>query len=172
MCSLCNKQFHIQRRVEHFHTAILLLGLHDLWPSFREWYHPSAILLSATFSQRVISALYDLSDVDFDLPVEGIDLDELWPSFVLWVDPYWVYSGTSLIWTPYRPKYLSWLVRCPYFRERIIYISCDSVKNVSWLTRCPLRGVPLYTCSLITSRVYDDVIFKNRKWLHNALLPA
>ena len=62
------------------------LGLHDLWPPFREWYHPSAILLSATLSQRVISALYDLSDVDFDLPVEGIDLDELWPSFVLWVD--------------------------------------------------------------------------------------
>ena len=56
-------------------------------PPFREWYHPSAILLSATLSQRVISALYDLSDVDFDLPVEGIDLDELWPSFVLWVDP-------------------------------------------------------------------------------------
>ena len=63
------------------------LGLHDLWPPFREWYHPSAILLSATLSQRVISALYDLCDVDFDLPVEGIDLDELWPSFVLWVDP-------------------------------------------------------------------------------------
>ena len=67
--------------------STLSLHVHDLWPPFREWYHPSAILLSATLSQRVISALYDLSDVDFDLPVEGIDLDELWPSFVLWVNP-------------------------------------------------------------------------------------
>jgi len=49
----------------------------------KEWYHSGAILLSAPLSQRVISALYDLSDVDFDLPVEGIDLDEMWPSFVL-----------------------------------------------------------------------------------------
>ena len=59
--------------------------MHDLWPLYREWYCSGAILLSAPLSQRVISALYDLSDVDFDLPVEGIDLDEMWPSFVLWV---------------------------------------------------------------------------------------
>jgi len=59
--------------------------MHDLWPLYREWYYSGAILLSAPLSQRVISALYDLSDVDFDLPVEGIDLDEMWPSFVLWV---------------------------------------------------------------------------------------
>ena len=50
---------------------------------YREWYGAGAILLSASLSQRVISALYDLSDVDFNLPVEGIDLDEMWPSFVL-----------------------------------------------------------------------------------------
>ena len=49
----------------------------------REWYHSSSVLTSPTHSQRLISALYDLSEVDFDLPSEGVDLDETWPSFVL-----------------------------------------------------------------------------------------
>ena len=31
-------------------------------------------------------------------------------------------SGISLIQTPLRPKYLSWLVRCPYFRGRKVCI--------------------------------------------------
>lgn len=48
----------------------------------RDWYFPSAILLTSVLSQRLISALYDLSDIGFDLPVEGLDLDEAWPSFV------------------------------------------------------------------------------------------
>ena len=51
--------------------------------TLREWYHSGAILLSSTFSQQVISALYDLGEVDFDLSFEGADLDETWPSFVL-----------------------------------------------------------------------------------------
>jgi hypothetical protein len=49
----------------------------------KEWYHPTSVLLSPAHSQRLISALYDLTDVDFDLPSEGVDLDETWPSFVL-----------------------------------------------------------------------------------------
>lgn len=41
-----------------------------------------AILLTPSLTQRLISALYDLSDVTFTLPVEGLDLDETWPTFV------------------------------------------------------------------------------------------
>ena len=52
-------------------------------PLHREWYHSTSVLLSPAHSQRLISALYDLSAVDFDLPAEGVDLDETWPSFVL-----------------------------------------------------------------------------------------
>ena len=62
-----------------------------------------------------------------------------------------VYSGTSLIWTPLGPKWLSWLVKCPCFKERIICIYIKSgLSQVSWLSkvslfqRCPLREVPLY----------------------------
>lgn len=49
----------------------------------REWYFPSAVLLLPSLAEKVISALYDLSEVDFHLPSEGIDLDEMWPSFVI-----------------------------------------------------------------------------------------
>ena len=51
----------------------------------REWYHPTSVLLSPAHSQRLIITLYDLSEVDFDLPSDGIDLNETWPSFVLLV---------------------------------------------------------------------------------------
>lgn len=49
----------------------------------REWYHASAVLLLPSFTQRILSALYDLSDVTFHLPLEGVELDEHWPSFAL-----------------------------------------------------------------------------------------
>ena len=49
----------------------------------REWYHASAVLLLSSFTQRILSALYDLSEVTFDLPLEGVELDEHWPSFAL-----------------------------------------------------------------------------------------
>ena len=49
----------------------------------REWYHASALLLEPSFNQRVLSVLYDLSEVTFDLPLEGLELDEHWPSFAL-----------------------------------------------------------------------------------------
>ena len=70
------------------------------------------------------------------------------------------YSGTSLIRTPLGPKQLTWLVRCPYFRKRIIciYIQLE-LSQVSWLTkvslfqRIPLREVPLYTNTLRTNIV-------------------
>ena len=47
----------------------------------REWYHVSAVLLLPSLTQRVLSALYDLSEVTFDLTLEGVELDEHWPSF-------------------------------------------------------------------------------------------
>ena len=49
---------------------------------YRDWYFSGAVLLTPVLSQRLISALYDLSDIDFTLPVGGLDLDETWPSFV------------------------------------------------------------------------------------------
>ena len=52
---------------------------------FREWYHASAVFLLPLLTQRILSALYDLSEVTFDLPLEGVELDEHWPSFALWV---------------------------------------------------------------------------------------
>ena len=52
-------------------------------PTLREWYHPAAIMLTGSFTQRLLTALYDLSDVTFDLPREGLELDETWPAFVV-----------------------------------------------------------------------------------------
>ena len=49
----------------------------------REWYHISAVLLLPSLTQRVLSALYDLSEVTFDLTLEGVELDDHWPSFTL-----------------------------------------------------------------------------------------
>jgi hypothetical protein len=49
----------------------------------REWYHISAVLLLPSLTQRILSALYDLSEVTFDLTLEGVELDEHWPSFTL-----------------------------------------------------------------------------------------
>ena len=49
----------------------------------REWYHVSAVLLLPSLSQRVLSSLYDLSEVTFDLPLDGVELDDHWPSFTL-----------------------------------------------------------------------------------------
>ena len=49
----------------------------------REWYHISAVLLLPSLTQRVLSALYDLSEVTFDLTLEGVELDDHWPSFAL-----------------------------------------------------------------------------------------
>jgi len=50
---------------------------------YREWYHPSALVLVESFVQRLLTVLYDLSDVTFELPQEGLELDETWPAFVL-----------------------------------------------------------------------------------------
>ena len=49
-----------------------------------------------------------------------------------------IYSGASLLWTPLGPKYL---VRCPYFRGRILCIYIKLwLSQASWLTRCPYFG--------------------------------
>ena len=66
------------------------------------------------------------------------------------------YSGTTLLWTPLGPKYLSRLVSCPYFRGRMIHVCIKVVLGqVPWFTmvslfqECPLRGVPLYICDAL-----------------------
>ena len=48
----------------------------------RDWYNPAAVFLNPSLSDRLVSSLYDLSSMEFDLPVKGINLEETWPSFV------------------------------------------------------------------------------------------
>ena len=49
------------------------------------------------------------------------------------------YSGTSLLWTPMEPKYLSWLVKCLYFRWRIAYIKLGLSHSGVLISGCPLK---------------------------------
>ena len=44
----------------------------------------------------------------------------------------YVHSGTSLMWAPLGRKYLSGLVRCPYFRRRIlcVYVKVGTESSV------------------------------------------
>ncbi|XP_019854093.1 PREDICTED: FYVE and coiled-coil domain-containing protein 1-like [Amphimedon queenslandica] len=48
----------------------------------KDWYQSGAVLLVPSLTERLISALYDLYDVTFSLPVDGLDLDDAWPSFI------------------------------------------------------------------------------------------
>ena len=45
------------------------------------WYHPKSMWLQHDKSTMVISELYDLNDLMFDLAPRGYDLDNSWPSF-------------------------------------------------------------------------------------------
>lgn len=45
------------------------------------WYGPNSVWLQHDKSSGIISALYDLNDVIFDLAPRGYDLDTSWPSF-------------------------------------------------------------------------------------------
>ena len=48
---------------------------------FSGWYHPKSLWLQHDKSSMIISALYDLNDIIFDLAPRGYDLDNSWPSF-------------------------------------------------------------------------------------------
>lgn len=63
-------------------TCTLLKFVQIFYCLNRDWYQSGAVLMIPSLTQRLISALYDLSDVTFSLPVDGLDLDEMWPSFV------------------------------------------------------------------------------------------
>ncbi|XP_021369572.1 FYVE and coiled-coil domain-containing protein 1-like isoform X2 [Mizuhopecten yessoensis] len=46
-----------------------------------DWFHPKSIWLQHEDRNNIISALYDLNDIQFDLAARGYDLDNAWPSF-------------------------------------------------------------------------------------------
>ncbi|KAK3106246.1 hypothetical protein FSP39_015970 [Pinctada imbricata] len=46
-----------------------------------DWYTAKSVWLQHDKSQLIISSLYDLSDLQFDLAPRGYDLDNAWPSF-------------------------------------------------------------------------------------------
>ena len=56
---------------------------------YREWYNAGALLLSNKFTSRLLLALYDLSDVKFDL-YDETDLDEYWPTFQRYITDIYV----------------------------------------------------------------------------------
>ncbi|XP_005104668.1 FYVE and coiled-coil domain-containing protein 1 [Aplysia californica] len=47
----------------------------------KDWFLPSSALMSPKDSQSLISSLYDLNSLHFDLAPRGYDLDTSWPSF-------------------------------------------------------------------------------------------
>ena len=49
--------------------------------AFREWYMPKAFFHQKKLSDDVVSVLYDLNDINFDLASSGYDLDAAWPTF-------------------------------------------------------------------------------------------
>ncbi|XP_069120425.1 FYVE and coiled-coil domain-containing protein 1-like isoform X2 [Argopecten irradians] len=46
-----------------------------------DWFHPKSVWLQHEERNNIISALYDLNDIQFDLAARGYDLDNAWPSF-------------------------------------------------------------------------------------------
>ena len=53
-----------------------------------------------------------------------------------------MYSGTPLLWTPWRPGGVSCIERCPHFRGEYMCILGRSI--VSLVQRCPYFKVGLY----------------------------
>lgn len=45
------------------------------------WYFPTSALLRHQMAAQLISALYELNEVQFDLAPTGYDLDAGWPTF-------------------------------------------------------------------------------------------
>ena len=48
---------------------------------FSTYYSPAAILCHPSLSTALVNKLYDLNDLDFDLPCGGHELDISWPAF-------------------------------------------------------------------------------------------
>ncbi|XP_060078063.1 FYVE and coiled-coil domain-containing protein 1-like [Ylistrum balloti] len=46
-----------------------------------DWFYPKSVWLQHDERNKIISALYDLNDIQFDLAARGYDLDNAWPSF-------------------------------------------------------------------------------------------
>jgi len=57
----------------HCHTLFALY--------FSSCYGPEAILCHPSLSTALINKLYDLNDIEFDLPCAGHELDISWPAF-------------------------------------------------------------------------------------------
>eukprot|EP00731_Ephydatia_muelleri_P012846 Em0007g156a len=49
----------------------------------KEWYVSGAVLLVPQLSQQVVVSLYDVGEIEFHLPLDGLDLDNTWPSFAI-----------------------------------------------------------------------------------------
>lgn len=58
-------------------AVIILL----LTPHFSAYFGPEAILCHPSLSTALVNKLYDLNDLEFDLPVAGHELDISWPAF-------------------------------------------------------------------------------------------
>jgi len=52
---------------------------------FSAYYNPAAILCHPSLSTALVNKLYDLNDLDFDLPCGGHELDISWPAFSRYV---------------------------------------------------------------------------------------
>lgn len=48
---------------------------------FSAYYSPAAILCHPSLSTALVNKLYDLNDLEFDLPCGGHELDISWPAF-------------------------------------------------------------------------------------------
>ena len=48
---------------------------------FSSYYGPEAILCHPSLSTALVNKLYDLNDLEFDLPCVGHELDISWPAF-------------------------------------------------------------------------------------------
>ena len=47
----------------------------------RDWFNTASVWMQSKVSSAIISNLYDLNDLHFDLSPRGYDLDNAWPSF-------------------------------------------------------------------------------------------
>ena len=52
---------------------------------FSAYYSAGAILCHPSLSTALVNKLYDLNDLDFDLPCGGHELDISWPAFSRYV---------------------------------------------------------------------------------------
>ena len=46
-----------------------------------DWYQQKSVWLQQSLTSTIITSLYDLNDLQFDLSPRGYDLDTAWPTF-------------------------------------------------------------------------------------------